>query len=216
LVRRGGDGARLQGRDAPLAPLPRPQAPLRVARGPCPTARLSRASDQVGGAQVSRHYDVEMQDAVDGRLDPTTRRQLETHLAACASCRATYERLRWAKEALAVAGESDVPQELAARIRTVLDQEDRITDAPRRLPPRLRWRARWVTALAAAILVIAGVTLLTRHRPQRQDVITAVAEDFGRYRAGSRTLDLVTDDGERLRAFFAKAGLGFDARVLDL
>ena len=99
---------------------------------------------------------------------------------------------------------------------TALDQEDRIADAPRRLSPLLRRRARWVTALAAGILLVAGITLLTQQRPQRQDVVPVLAGAFGHYRAAARTLDLLTDDAERLHAFFAAAGLGFDARVLDL
>lgn len=166
---------------------------------------------------MTTHYESELQDAVDGRLDATGRREVEAHVAVCASCRTTYERLRWVKEALAVAGESeDVPPKLGARIRSALDQEDRIADAPVGVAPRPRWRARWVAALAAGVLVIAGVTLLTRSRPNRQDVIVAVAEDFDRFRSGASVPDLATDDGERLRSFFAAAALGFDVRVLDL
>ncbi len=163
------------------------------------------------------HYGVELQDAVDGRLDPTVRRELEAHLRTCVSCRTTYDRLRWVKDALGVACElEDVPPALASRIRAALDQDDRVVDAAVKQATGPRQHTRWVAALAAGVLLVAGVEFLTRARSNRQDVIAGVAKDFGRYRAGGRALDLVTDNGEQLRAFFAEAGLGFDARVLDL
>lgn len=166
---------------------------------------------------MSMHYETELQDALDGRLDAPAQHDIEAHLAMCSSCRAAYEQLRWVKAALAPLSEAaDLPSTLPARIQAALDREDGPANPPVRVARPPAWRGRWVAAVAAAALVIVGVTLLVRSGTTRQDVIVALADDFDTYRASGRVPKLATDDAERLRSFFTAAGLGFEVRVLDL
>ncbi len=172
---------------------------------------------------MTRHYAEELQDALDGRLDTAAHAEVEAHLTSCPACRSEYERLRWVKAAVeSVEDRAEVPAGLAARISAALDNEDRpaAPDRPQRLlaegvPRRtLRWRSRWAVALAAGVVVAAGVALW--RLGGAPDMPAALAHGFVRYQRGALPLALDTNDAVRLEALFQTAKLGFNPRVLDL
>ncbi len=97
---------------------------------------------------------------LDGALDPAARRAVESHLAACAACRAAHGRLAGALRALE---RLPAPPEPSPWFTTRL--EARLADEPRPgwrgLPAAWRWRLA-VPAAGLAAVVLAGV-LMARH-----------------------------------------------------
>src|SRR5262249_22982978 len=88
---------------------------------------------------------------LDRELDLVRHLEIEHHLQDCAACSQTYECLQALKEGL---GADKVyfkaPEQLRERIRSALHP----TDAPKRNPRRLPWRAASMVAAAAALLVV--------------------------------------------------------------
>ncbi|HMC56129.1 MAG TPA: zf-HC2 domain-containing protein [Gemmatimonadaceae bacterium] len=115
---------------------------------------------------------------LDGALDATQARDTEAHVAACATCAANVAEARGL-----IAG--------ASRILIALD--DVPGDViPKRMPPALpaaprppgvlagprrQWRAaRWVTGIAAALMLAIGVTTWNRGAVTEQDVTAAFVQ----------------------------------------
>ena len=162
----------------------------------------------------SGHYDDEIQDALDGRLRPEERRQLEAHLEDCLPCRRRLESSAWVKRQAARVEAAEVPAELSLRIARALDEEDRAS-APKGVQAAgrgVRWRPRLAWALAvAAVLLLAFF-----YFPREGDLPSAVAQDYRDFLSGSLPLTLETADVKRMEAFFAEGAAGFPARVFDL
>jgi anti-sigma factor RsiW len=151
------------------------------------------------------HFDDELQDLLDGRLESSTRERVERHLAACDVCRRRRGELAAvkasARRALRV---EEAPTDLSAAIASALDRE---ADAGGRA--RLPSRALAVAAAVAAALALA----LFLRRP---DLPTRAAQDFRRFQEGALALELRTEDPKRLETFFAQRGIPFPTRVFDL
>ena len=156
-----------------------------------------------------RHFDEELSELVDNRLDGAARAEVEAHLAVCPDCRARADALRRLKASLAAGREShDVPPELRARIHGALDDEDRRRTAP-------IWTSRpWLVAASVVLLVAAAAFYLVSRRTGGPTV-EAVAEDFRAFRAERLNLELTTTRPQELEDFFRRRGIPFAARVFD-
>ena len=88
---------------------------------------------------------------LDGALDATQARAVEMHVSQCAECAASVAEARGF-----IAG--------ASRILTALDDVPAGVTPRRAIPPRRRWGgARWVTGIAAALMLAIGVTTWNRN-----------------------------------------------------
>ena len=170
---------------------------------------------------MTRHYEVELLDAVDGRLGPAARREVDAHLAECNTCRSSFEQLRWVRQVLAANQPAEeLPPELAARLGAALDAEDHAEadipgmQVPRPAAPRFVGWAPAALAVAAAVVIAIGV--FTPRGPVAPTVVTIVARDFDAYRTGALPLALTTTNGTQLQTFLDANQIGFGVRVLDL
>lgn len=76
------------------------------------------------------------------------------HLASCAECRATLDRLqRLIESAQALPREVEPPADVWAALQT------RVRSTPRR-PSGLRWNLRWLAAAAVVVFFVGGALLL--------------------------------------------------------
>src|SRR5262245_43803982 len=156
------------------------------------------------------HLDSELQYLLDGRADAVVRGEAEDHLRSCAECRRRLAALGAVRAAVrGGSGPSELPPELAERLRGALDREDSIA-RPRSLPVRRAWVAAAAIAAAALLLLV----LLPRGRTP--DVVD---QALGQYRVETGTLpprSLRTSDIAALEAFLRAQNLPFPVRVLDL
>jgi hypothetical protein len=172
------------------------------------------------------HLGDEIQDLLDGRLDPAREANVRAHLAACERCRAEWQQLESLKTRLrAMSGTSTVPADLDASIRAALDREPReqttAHDASSESrppaavsePPRRAWRVRRVIAAGiAALLVLAiGGVVWWRAQPPTP---SEVAQDYRALARGDLRLGLRTPDTRALEQYFASQG-GLPTRVYD-
>ena len=156
-----------------------------------------------------RHFDEELSQLVDDRLDGAARAEVEAHLAVCPDCRARLEALRWLKSSLAAGTDTtDVSPELVARVTRALDDEDR-------RPTRAFWRSRPFFLAASIVLVVAAAIAFFLSRSARVPTVEAVAEDFRAFRAERLALDLKTSSPPELEEFFRRRGIPFQTRVFD-
>ncbi len=161
-----------------------------------------------------------LHEAIDGRLDPRARAALDEHLSGCETCRREFEMLSRMKTqvgAVMRTRDVEVPSDLEARLRRLLDDEDRKGEEPRRAshvrPMRDWWRtAAWA---AVAVAVLALPILWSARRPGAPAVSAEVAADFRRLAAGTLIVELTTDDVAALEQQLGAAGLGFATRVFD-
>jgi anti-sigma factor RsiW len=155
-----------------------------------------------------RHYLDEIQDLLDGRLDPSRRAEIEEHLEACAECRRGFVAVRLTKELLARTLRSEIDSSPdSSRLGTLLDDEDR--GAGRRgFAGVLKW--------SAAALVLLTIVAAFFWYGRRDSVTETVAHDFTESRSGSLRLELETTEPEALERFFAQRGIVFETRVFDL
>ena len=104
------------------------------------------------------HLGDEIQELLDGRLDPAREAAVRSHLAECDVCREHWQRLEWLKQRLrAMANSAAVPTDLDRSIRGALNRESRTeherpsaiapadaSTASVASPPRRTWRcASW-------------------------------------------------------------------------
>ena len=152
-----------------------------------------------------KHPTEALQDAIDGRLSPDERAALEQHLATCAACRRELEALRWTKARLGESARSvEVPDDLDARVRGVLDGEDR-----RRFPSRSALRYGIAAAAAGVFLIWLASRFLSPALPAQ------AAADFRAFASGALPLDTRTTDLRTLESRLQRANLPFPARVFD-
>lgn len=162
-----------------------------------------------------RHFDAELQDALDDRLPMAERAALDAHLAACPRCRAQFEALAAAKSALAQLRTSDVPAELHARVQDALRQEAPPDQTTVTAPARTRAVSRWVPVVAAAAAV-ALVVWLGPYLQDRDAAPATVAADYKAHRDGRLPLEVRSSSASEIEAYFRRAGIGFPPRVFDL
>ena len=156
-----------------------------------------------------RHFDEELSELVDNRLDGAVRAEVEAHLAVCADCRARVDALRWLKASLVTSAETrDVPPELGARIQGALDDEDR------RRTARIWTSTPWLAA-ASVVLLIAAAAFYFLSLRQGAPTVEAVAQDFRAFSAGRLALDLRTAKPQDLEEHFRRHGIPFPTRVFD-
>jgi anti-sigma factor RsiW len=161
----------------------------------------------------TRHFDDELQDLLDGRLDGGLRSDVERHLDSCPRCRGAFESLKAARQCLKRAAEvHDVPSDLAMGVARLLDREDQ-----RGTAGGASWLARvprWGWIAASAVLGLAALAVFVYL--QRPSLPEEVARDFRRYRSGALSLETRTAEGPVLESFFAERGIRFTTRVFDL
>ncbi len=156
---------------------------------------------------------------VDGRCRPLERENIETHLAACTSCRDGVAALRSLRSILAAERERTAAPDLdfEARLRNALDASDASLRPARGSPaaPRPRRLIRMALAVAAAAAI--AVFWLTRGIDlPAQDLATAALADADSARAGRHEVGLATADAAALTRFHRENGIAFRSRVLDL
>jgi anti-sigma factor RsiW len=155
-----------------------------------------------------------LQDAVDNRLSAADRAALDAHLAGCEACRRELDALEWVKQQTGGPARAavDVPGDLEAGIRGVLDAEDAAAAPAPAASSRSRARlfAPWLAAAAVLAIVVWIAT-----RPVAGDVPALVASDFRSFGAGTLALEIETAEPPALESHLARSGLGFPARVFD-
>ena len=109
---------------------------------------------------------------LDGALDAARSREIEAHVAECATCSAAVAEARGLIAA-------------SSRILTALDDVPggvvpKRPAAPVK-PARFQWRAApWVSAIAATLVIAVGVATLTRDRARYETAPTAAVADSAR------------------------------------
>lgn len=155
----------------------------------------------------------ELQDLLDGRLDPVRRADVDAHLAVCPTCRRELEAVGRTKRILGeTLASSGLPAALPGRIAAALDAEDARPRLIGRGVARLRRVSQW--RLLAAAAAVAVLVLLLWPRSAR-DPLAEAATAFERHRSAELALDAATSDPATLEAFFAGRALGFPLRVFD-
>ena len=161
----------------------------------------------------SRHYEQEIQDFLDGRLNEPEQVRLAEHLAGCARCRRELEALKWLKhQALNQLPVEEVPPALTARVRAGLDAEDAAARGGSRHRTGFR-PLRWAIAAglaAAALFVVFLVSRASGNLPER------VARNFAEFAAGRIPLGVTAREPRVVEEYFAQNGMPFANRVFDL
>jgi anti-sigma factor RsiW len=175
------------------------------------------------------HLGDEIQELLDGRLDPAREAAVRSHLAECDVCREHWQRLEWLKQRLrAMANSAAVPSDLDAAVRGALDRErpELSTDAadldqastgsatPSPSPPRRKWRSPLALAagLAALLVVTIGAGLWWWFRPPTP---VEIAGDYVSLAEDTLRIDAATADPRALERYFTAQG-GVPNRVYDL
>jgi anti-sigma factor RsiW len=157
------------------------------------------------------HVGEELQDLLDGRLAEPARAAIEAHVAQCLRCREELEVLERARAAARGLPTLVQPADLAVRIASVLDAEDRAwAPGPTRRRPH-----RW-PLVAAGLIAAAALVALLLLPSATADLPETVARDFAGYRDARLALELRTGDPAALERFFAARGIAFPTRVFDL
>ncbi|MBI3402256.1 MAG: zf-HC2 domain-containing protein [Acidobacteria bacterium] len=152
------------------------------------------------------HFDLALQDLLDGRLNPDEQARVQAHVDECAECRSVLEDLRrgraWARDGLPAA---DVPPDLVDDLRRRLDGATRSRSAT--WIGRRRFLAIGAGAVAAGL---ATAVYVRRGHDWPNEAIDAYRE----FRAGRRPFDAETPDPPALEAFF-RTRVPFHTRVFD-
>jgi anti-sigma factor RsiW len=184
------------------------------------------------------HLGDEIQELLDGRLDPAREAVVRSHLAECDVCREHWQHLEWLKERLrAMASSAPLPADLAdleAAIRGALDRErpelradaaahlDQVStgsttpsSSPSSLsPPRRAWRSPLTRAagLAALLVVTIGAGLWWWFRPPTP---VEIGDDYVALAEGTLRIEAATADPRALERYFTAQG-DVPNRVYDL
>jgi anti-sigma factor RsiW len=152
------------------------------------------------------HFDLELQDLLDGRLGPEEETRVLAHVRECERCRGVLEDLRRGRELARGLEAIAVPRELRDRLIVALDGA-----IPSEARSPLSRRAFLAASGVAAAAAIAGVVYRFRTRDWPQEAI----DTFHEYQSGSRPLDIVEAKPSDLETFFG-ARLPFHTKVFDL
>lgn len=159
--------------------------------------------------------DDEIQDALDGRLEPGVVERHRDHARSCEACGGRWRAFEDLKRQTAQLTPPELPAALAEAIASTLDAEDRRARGTHR---RNRWLA--LAAGVAAVVAVVGVGTRLATRPKQVPVATDLpalaAQSFRDVRSGRLKLALHTSDPALLEGHLAAQGLGFPTRVFDL
>ena len=161
-----------------------------------------------------RHYQDELQDWLDGRLDAATCDEVERHLDTCAECRREYEAVAWTKREAKRLPARETPAELRDNILRALRAES--SPANVIAPPPSFWKQRLRPMLAVAAVVMFAAVLASLWFLKRPSLPEIAAHDFVAYRAQQLALELSTRDVKQMETYFAEHGVAFNTRVFDL
>jgi anti-sigma factor RsiW len=153
------------------------------------------------------HLGDEIQELLDGRLDPAREAAVRSHLAECDVCREHWQHLEWLKQRLrAIADPAPLPSDLDAAIRGALDRE--------RPESRRTWRPSLTLAagLAALLVVTIGGGVWWWFRPPTP---VEIARDYVSLSDGTLRLEAATAAPPTLERYFTARG-GVPNRVYDL
>lgn len=161
-----------------------------------------------------RHYDDELQEALDGRLDRAAQLEVDAHVSTCAPCRARLEALREGRASLARVRDEAVPPDLAASVLAAVRAEPipvvGVDGRRRRKTAVPAWT--WALATAAVFAIVAWMAWPRPDVPLTE----AAAADYRAYRDGRLALDVQSANVAEVEAFFRRSGLGIETRVFDL
>ena len=108
---------------------------------------------------------------LDGAVDATQAREIETHVAGCSTCGAAVAEARGyiAASSRILNALDDVPAGVTPK------------RAPARAPsPKRQWRAApWVTGIAAALILTVGVTTWNRRAVEKEMPATPATQPVG-------------------------------------
>jgi len=159
----------------------------------------------------AQHPTEALQDALDDRLDSSSRAKLDAHLSSCETCRLELAALKWTKAQAASLRDSEAPMDLEARLRAALDREDR--SVPDQLAPPPRLPGRLLPWLAAAAALAAAVWIGGRF--WMTTVPDSVAGVFRAHSSNALSLEVASSDAAELEGYLASV-LPFSTRVFDL
>jgi anti-sigma factor (TIGR02949 family) len=134
----------------------------------------------------------------DGELDRAASSQFETHLDACAACRAELENLDGLRSSLRrAAPRVAAPQTLRERIQKEVRRE--------LAPPRGRPAQRWLALAASWVLAFgAGATLVPRLiHTSEENIPRDLFASHWRALAASSPVDVVSTDRHTVKPWFA-------------
>ena len=156
---------------------------------------------------LDNHFDLELQDLLDGRLGDADAARVEAHVLECAQCRDELAVLRRGRD-LARAGVSraELPQGF---FESVVARIEAAAPSPRGFNAQRRRLLTYAVGAAAAGLATA-IYLRRRH-----DIPAEAAESYAAYRNGRKSLDVTAGDPAVLEQFF-NGRLPFRTRVFDL
>jgi len=155
-------------------------------------------------ADFSQHPTDLLQDTIDGRLDAAAQAALDAHLASCEQCQRELEALRWTKAHVGRAARAvDVPVDLDARVRSLLDEEDATIGQHDGHARRRRRTRLWLATAAAAAVLVAVVWL---QRSDAPDPPAAAAAHLRAFQAGTLSLEIESRDQQTLEAHLRTTG----------
>ena len=154
---------------------------------------------------MNGHFKDELQDLLSGQLNASEAAAVENHLKSCEECRREYENLRLVKRIIENhLSASEIPSDLQANITKVLDQETR--------GPKKSWKALLPYA-AVLILVLAALFYFLI---SRSNLPAEVARNFHQFQTGDLSLQLRTNDVQKMEQFYTDQGMPFHVTVFDL
>jgi anti-sigma factor RsiW len=177
------------------------------------------------------HLGDEIQELLDGRLDPAREAAVRSHLAECDVCRQHWQRLEWLKRRLrAMVDTGPLPSDLDVAIRGALDRERpesradtaayldqastrSATPSSSQSRPRRAGRSR--LALAAGLAALLVVTIGAGRWWFRPPTPAEIAADYVTLAEGTLRIDAATADPRTLERYFTGQG-GVPNRVYDL
>ncbi len=127
--------------------------------------------------EACREWQATIVDYVDGRCEPETAHELESHMASCEACRRALQAQQWIKQEVAQVPPQHAPAHLSRRIR------DRARTARRQQAVARLW-LRASFALTAVILLVALVWLhgvrqsSSRIYPEEPTLVQAIVQEY--------------------------------------
>lgn len=153
------------------------------------------------------HFDLELQDLLDGRLSPDEQTRVRAHVRSCDHCRDELDALGRSRDLVRNLAPHAPPADLERDVKAAL-----AASVPSDRHQFLVGRRRFViVAGGAAAAAVVAALYLRRTADWPQDAIDAYRE----YQAGRRSLESQTSDPAALEVFFG-ARLPFHTRVFDL
>jgi anti-sigma factor RsiW len=110
--------------------------------------------------------EAQAQRLLDGALDPSTDAGVTEHVDCCAGCCALVESFRALDEALDHLTVPELPADFTARVMGCIDDVERASARER----------RWAFGIAAAVLLVAGVSLAAAGATGLGNAVSALSE----------------------------------------